>query len=144
MLAKGLVSRQQLEDYAWSHSGEKGWRTMLRVTALSDPAAESPPESHLRVGLVLHGLPRPVAQYVVTRAGRFVARVDLAWPALKVAVEYDGRWHADPAQLDRDRARLNRLIGADWLVLHVTAKRLREDFDGFIRELTEALASRAR
>ncbi|RFS46875.1 hypothetical protein D0Q02_08835 [Micromonospora craniellae] len=52
------------------------------------------------------------------------------WPEHRVAVEYDGLWHHDPDQFHRDRRRLNRLLGTDWLVLHVTAKRLRDDVDG--------------
>ncbi|MBB5871599.1 very-short-patch-repair endonuclease [Allocatelliglobosispora scoriae] len=142
MIARGLVTRAELEDYAWSRSGEKGWRKMLTAAQLADPAAQSPQESRLRVNLVLRGLPRPVTQHVISRDGHFVARVDLAWPDLKIAVEYDGRWHGDPAQLDRDRARLNRILGADWLVLHVTAKRLRDDLDGFVTELSAAIAAR--
>lgn len=74
--------------------------------------------------------------------GRFVARLDLAWPERKVAVEYDGLWHDDPEQFHRDRQRLNRLLGRDWIVLHVTAKRLRDDFDGFLAEVRAALRSR--
>jgi hypothetical protein len=31
-----------------------------------------------------------VAQFSVRAEGRFVARVDFAWPELKVEVEYDG------------------------------------------------------
>ncbi len=85
-------------------------------------------ESRLRVRLVLAGLPRPVVQYVIERNGAFLARVDLAWPQQRVAVEYDGLWHAAEEQIHYDRRRLNKLLGADWLVLHVTAKRLRDDF----------------
>jgi very-short-patch-repair endonuclease len=91
---------------------------------------------------MLAGIPRPETQHVISRAGRFVARVDLAWPDLKIAIEYDGLWHDDPEQFHRDRRRLNRILGDDWIVLHVTAKRLREDFDGFLVELREAVHSR--
>jgi very-short-patch-repair endonuclease len=114
------------------------------VAELVDPGAESVQESRLRVRLVLAGLPRPVTQFVVERDGRFVARLDLAWPDLRVAVEYDGLWHGDPEQFHRDRRRLNRLLGEDWIVLHVTARRFREDFGGFLAELHHALRTRTR
>jgi very-short-patch-repair endonuclease len=69
----------------------------------------------------------PVPQYrVVDGDGRFLARVDLGYPAHRVAVEYDGAWHADTDQLRRDRRRLNRLVAAGWAVLHLTAADLRE------------------
>ncbi|MFU8873743.1 endonuclease domain-containing protein [Micromonospora sp. SL4-19] len=117
---------------------------MRRVASLADAGAESPQESRLRVRLVLAGLPAPVTQYVLERDGRFVARLDLAWPAWKIAVEYDGLWHHDPDQFHRDRQRLNQLVGADWIVLRLTAKRFKEDFPGFLVEVRQAIRSRAR
>ena len=46
----------------------------------------------------------PVAQYVVRHDGRFVARTDFAWPEHRLALEYDGLWHGEPGQFQRDRA----------------------------------------
>lgn len=58
--------------------------------------------------------------------GGFVARVDLAFVAQHIAVEYEGSWHWEPGQLRRDRQRLDRLTAAGWRVIHVTAQDLRE------------------
>ncbi|MET8085514.1 hypothetical protein [Micromonospora sp. NPDC005237] len=138
-----LVDLAQLHTDARAQIGKRGWRSMARVVDLADAGAESTPESRLRVRIVLAGVTTPVTQFVVERDGKFLARLDLAWPHLKVAVEYDGLWHHDPEQFHRDRRRLNRLLGEDWIVLHVTAKRFREDFAGFLTELRQALASRA-
>jgi hypothetical protein len=33
------------------------------------------------------------------------------------------------------RQRLNQIVGDGWIVLHVTAKRLREDLDGIVTEV---------
>ncbi|HEX7745970.1 MAG TPA: hypothetical protein VF462_11985 [Micromonosporaceae bacterium] len=142
LLARRVTTIEDLREYALRRVGDRGWRPMLRAVNLADPGAESPQETRVRVRLVLAGLPRPRTQYVVTANGRFVARLDLAWPDLKIAVEYDGLWHDDPDQFHRDRQRLNRLLGEDWLVLHVTARRLRDDFDGFVAEVRAALRSR--
>ncbi|MEJ3745257.1 hypothetical protein WEI85_18435 [Actinomycetes bacterium KLBMP 9797] len=143
MLSRRLVTVADLEAYATARRGWRGWRRLRDAAALADAGAESPQESRLRVKLVVAGLPRPVPQYIVERGGRFLARVDLAWPEYKVAVEYDGLWHAaDQDRIHRDRLRLNRLLGEDWIVLHVTAQRLRDDFDGFIAELRRALRAR--
>ena len=93
---------------------------------LADARAESQPESRLRVLLTLAGLP-PVPQFVVRGVGgEFLARTDLAYPDVRVAVEYDGAWHAGDGQFARDRDRLNRLTAAGWRVLHVTAADLRD------------------
>jgi len=144
LIRRRLVTVADLEVYAARRRGSRGWRRLLRAATLADAGAESPQESRLRVRLVLAGLPAPVTQYVIERGGRFLARVDLAWPEFKVAVEYDGLWHADPNQIHRDRRRLNGLVGADWIVLHVTSQRLRDDFEGFVAELRAALRRRAR
>ncbi|MBB3676593.1 endonuclease domain-containing protein [Modestobacter versicolor] len=71
--------------------------------------------------------------------GRFVARVDFAWPAQRVAVEYDGLWHRDPRQFAADRARLNRLTAAGWRVVFVTAADLHRPGD-VIARVAAALA----
>ncbi|WP_406068078.1 hypothetical protein [Micromonospora sp. NBC_01638] len=144
MLASRLTDVPALREYALSRAGRRGWRSLLRAVDLADAGAESPQESRTRVRLVLAGLPRPQTQWVVANQGRFVARLDLAWPQFKVAVEYDGLWHNDPEQLHRDRRRLNRLLGGNWIVLHVTARRLRDDFDGFLAEVRAALRTRSR
>ena len=48
-------------------------------------------ESRLRMLLIRFGLPRPVLQHeVFDRYGFVVARLDLAYPEVKLAIEYDG------------------------------------------------------
>jgi very-short-patch-repair endonuclease len=94
--------------------------------ALADARAESPQETVCRLRLRGAGL-EVVPQFVVVDGRGFVARVDLALVALRIAIEYEGRWHAGvPAQLHEDRLRLNRLQDAGWTVVYVTAELLRE------------------
>ena len=70
--------------------------------------------------LIAGGLPRPEAQWVVdTRHGEFVARVDLAYPELKIAIEYDGAWHWK--QRREDERRWARLRAEGWVVLVYSA-----------------------
>ena len=139
LLARRAVTVPALVGYANDRLDRRGGQRLLRVAALADGGAESPQESRLRVRLVLDHIPRPTTQHVITDGGRFVARTDLAWPDLKVAVEYDGRWHDTADQFERDRERLNRMKSAGWVVLQVTAKRLHHDFDGFLAELRAVL-----
>ncbi|MGY1787180.1 hypothetical protein [Geodermatophilus sp. SYSU D00698] len=116
-----------------------GCRRARRVADLADGLAESPRETRLRL---LHAsrLPRPVAQHIVLDGdGRFVARVDLAWPEQRLAVEYEGRGHGRPQQVAPDRARLDRLTAAGWRVVFVTAEDLREP-DVLVARLAVALA----
>ncbi|MET8120180.1 DUF559 domain-containing protein [Micromonospora sp. NPDC005189] len=142
LLASGLTTRAALTAVGTANADRPGGRRACWVFDLADPGAQSPPESQLRVRLVLGGLPRPVAQHPIQLAGGLVLHPDLAWPEFRVAVEYDGRWHSDPEQLHRDRRRLNLLVGAGWLVLHVTSRRLQNDFPAVLSEVRSALISR--
>jgi len=112
---------EQLRAHAARHRGRPRWYAATRAIGLCDFRAESPPESRVRLWLTLAGLPPAVSQHRVFSDGEFVARVDLAWPALKLALEYDGRWHADPGQLTRDRRRVRALNALGWYVYPVTS-----------------------
>ena len=83
---------------------------------LGSERAESPPESWLRLVLIEHGFPLPEVNWAITTPdGRELARLDLAWPGLRICVEYDGwethagreaagrrpRRRAAPSRLDR-------------------------------------------
>ncbi|MEV0152669.1 hypothetical protein AB0H57_02860 [Micromonospora sp. NPDC050686] len=142
LLARGLTSRDALAEVAGRNADRPGGSRARCVFGLADPGAQSPAESRLRVRLVLAGLPRPVAHHPVRLPGGVVLHPDLAWPEVRVAVEYDGHWRSDPDQLHRDRRRLNLLVGAGWLVLHVTSRRLRQDFAAVVQEVRSALLSR--
>lgn len=122
-LARWPVMSHRLPRLLDSWAGRRGLVRARAVLAVADGRAESPTESALRVLLSRTALPAPVPQHVLrTDGGRFIARVDLAWPVRRVAVEYDGLWHnRSDEQFQADRARLNDLIGAGWTVVHVTS-----------------------
>ncbi|MFI7432768.1 hypothetical protein [Micromonospora haikouensis] len=142
LLGRGLVTWGDLTAVTEHNADRPGGRRARWVFGLADGGAQSPPESQLRMRLVLAGLPRPVTQHPVRLASGLVLHPDLAWPAFRVAVEYDGHWHADAEQLHRDRQRLNHLVGAGWVVLHVTSRRLHRDFPAVVREVRAALVAR--
>lgn len=108
------------------------------VCALADGRAESPQETRLRLLMARGGLPAPVPQFSLRVDGRFLARLDSAWPDVKVAVEYDGLWHAEPGQFARDRHRLNELHAAGWRVVFVTAPDVHREAD-LVRRIASAL-----
>lgn len=113
-----------------------------RAIGLTDGTAESPQETRARVRIVLAGFPPPVGQYTIVTDAGFVARVDLAWPDAKVAVEYDGLWHVgDAGQMAYDRRRLGRLQRLGWEVQFLTARDLQDDarFAEFCARLRGAL-----
>lgn len=140
MVREGAADLQMVRDLAAAATGPGSARARA-ACALADGRAESPPETRLRLLIGRSGFPAPVAQFAVYDRGRFVARVDFAWPGSKVAVEYDGLWHADSAQFARDRQRLNRLHAAGWRVVFVTAADLRRPAEVLAR-MTALLAAR--
>ncbi len=142
LLHATLVSPEDLGAFLAARRGQRGSRLAEYAFAMADAAAQSPQESRLRVRLILAGLPRPAAQFEIRLPNGWTYHPDLSWPDFQVALEYDGVWHADAAQLHRDRRRLNQLVGAGWLVLHVTSERLRSEFPEIVREVRAALASR--
>lgn len=82
--------------------------------ALPDGVAE------MRVvrGLLAAGLPQPVRQFEIWSGGALVARVDLAYPERRLAIELDGfRWHAGRGPFCSDRLRRNRIEAAGWRLL---------------------------
>ncbi|MFW3169934.1 endonuclease domain-containing protein [Geodermatophilus sp. CPCC 206100] len=94
------------------------------VASAADGLAESPQETRVRLLLRRAGLLPPVAQFRVFDDAGFVARVDFAYPDLRLAIEYDGLWHADRTAFLSDRRQHNRLTAAGWVVLHVTVEDL--------------------
>lgn len=141
MARLGRINAASLAAYVRDRPGQHGCRIADRVFSLVDSRSESPQESRLRVHMALAGLPTPIPQYEIHMAGEFVARVDFAWPDVKVAVEYDGAWHADAGQLVRDRERLNRLQAAGWYVHHVTFRDM-HNVERTIAEIRRVLARR--
>lgn len=88
-------------------------------------AARSHPESEMRYWLLVSDLPKPEVQMPVhDRWGREVVHADLGYSRWKVALEYEGRQHAEREQFDRDIDRYS-LMGADgWLVLRFANRHL--------------------
>jgi hypothetical protein len=125
LLSAGLADLGSIRDLASTSHGAGSARAR-EVCALADGRAESPQETRLRLLIGRSTLPPPVAQFTVSHGGRFVARVDFAWPEKRVAIEYDGLWHAEAGQFARDRRRLNRLHAAGWRVFFVTAADLHD------------------
>ncbi|MCA0144582.1 endonuclease domain-containing protein [Blastococcus sp. LR1] len=125
LAAAGLTTLQDVRSLAADARGPGASRAR-RACALADGLAQSPQETRLRLLVGRSALPPPVAQFTVRDRAGFVARVDFAWPERKVALEYDGLWHAAADQFAHDRRRLNRLHAAGWRVFFVTAADLRD------------------
>jgi very-short-patch-repair endonuclease len=73
-------------------------------------------------------------------AGTLIAYLDMGWPDLMVAVEYDGEQHrTDRRQYTWDLRRLELLEQLGWIVIRVVAGDRREDI---LRRVRAAIARR--
>lgn len=68
------------------------------------------------------GLPSPAFEYEIRdEGGRFIGRVDLAFPRQRLVIELDSvRWHLNRESFEKDPRRKNRLLLAGWKVLTFT------------------------
>jgi very-short-patch-repair endonuclease len=73
-------------------------------------------ESRIRVAIVFDGLSVPALQHPV---GPFF--LDLAYPSIRLAIEYDGEAHRIQERALRDLDRQAYLTDAGWTVLRFTA-----------------------
>lgn len=86
-----------------------------------DPG-ESDLETRVLRALVAAGLPAPVQQHRVRIGGR-TFRIDLAFVAVKLAIELDGwEFHSSRSAFDDDRTRANALVAAGWTLLRFTSR----------------------
>lgn len=124
MAAQGLTAddlRVELPRFA----GRRGVVQLRSLIDLADPRAESPRESWIRLLIHDAGLPLPVPQYRL-RIDAADCRLDLAYPQLRIAIEYDGEeWHRrTDAQRARDRERRRWLREHGWVVFVITKEDL--------------------
>jgi very-short-patch-repair endonuclease len=98
-------------------------RSLLNIAAgLADARSESPLETRLRLLLTRAGLaPETLQHKVVEEDGYVVARLDMAWPTLRLGIEADGRdVHENPEAVLHDRRRQNDLQALRWTLLRFT------------------------
>jgi hypothetical protein len=94
-----------------------------------DGVAEGVAEMRVARALLAEDLPAPVRQYEIWVGGVFIARVDLAYPPFRLAMELDGfRWHAGRRRFRSDRVRRNRVEAAGWRLLEAAP----EDIDDLV------------
>ncbi len=136
------VKVADIAELAGRHHGARGLRQLETALDLVDPGAQSPKETWLRLLLIRAGLPRPTTQIpVLANGGRRTYYLDMGWPEVMVAVEYDGEQHrVDRWQYLKDIRRKEELERLGWIVIRVVADDRPADI---LRRVRDALASRA-
>lgn len=118
LVRRGHTSPAALVAAATAFTGGRA-RLARQAAALVRPRVDSPMETKLRLLIVLSGLPEPVIDlHLVDQDGRLRFRLDLSYPDLRLAVEYDGRQHAESdRQWSWDVRRREHLDGLGWRLL---------------------------
>lgn len=130
----------EVADYIRCTHRVRGSRLAAARLQLTEPKTESPMETRLRLLLRRAGLPVPDAQWVVRDRGRFVARLDFAWPAAGVAIEYDGAEHWGQRRHDDRRRAAARALG--WHIDVVSAEDYYRSPDEIVDMVRRALTGR--
>lgn len=89
-------------------------------------------------------LPAPIRNYDVIENDCFLARVDLAWPRQRVAVQAHGGVHRQPRNWERDQVVESQLAAAGWRVLKVTRRMLDGAPSDAAALVRQALADRSK
>ena len=149
-LSRGITTKLLgIKEVAWlrdalGRQGRNGtgvMRMVLEERLLLGGADESILEARFGALVRRQGLPVPVFQHEVWHAGRFMARVDAAYPELLLAIEVDGyESHSSPGAFQRDRTRQNRLVALGWTVLRFTWNDVVRNPDMVARTIREARA----
>ena len=113
-------------------------KVLTRVLRQLDSGSPTESVLEVRVARLLRaaGLPRPVRQFTIRAFGKRY-RLDFAWPAVRLALECDGRaFH----EFQRDRTRWRQMGASGWRVLPVTWHDVTTRWPAVLEELTAAFA----
>lgn len=139
LLRRGLIGTGALSE-ACRRSAAPGAPVAQATLPLLDRGAASRPESLLRVLLHLAGFPAPTTQFaVVDDYGELVRCYDLAWPAAKTAVEYDGSGHRSGRRYQQDIYRDEATRDDGWQVVRVASDGLFNQPDRTLERVAAAL-----
>jgi len=120
-----------------------GHRTIRAAIPQVRRGVESPKETETRLLIVAAGLPEPVVQHEVYDRRRFIARVDLAYPELKIAIEYEGDGHrTSKEQWRRDIQRQRDLEDLGWIVIRLTQQDLGAGSGAVLARIRRAILAR--
>ena len=121
----GHLSADRLADRLARADGVRGVVRARDLGAKVRPEAASRPECELRYWLLSSDLPEPELQVpVLDRWGRAVVHADLGYPEWKLALEFEGRQHAEAAQFGRDVDRYSLMTADGWAVLRFAGRHL--------------------
>lgn len=143
MVYKQHVTLAELREYCAEQSGP-GAAAARRAVAYVRENVESVMETKLRMLCVLAGLPEPEVQIrIVDERGRLLRRHDMGYRDQRIAIEYDGRQHAeDDQQWEHDVSRREASDDDEWRTIIVLAKGIYREPENTLRRIHQLALKR--
>lgn len=142
-LRSGHCDARALARAAAAQTGRRGIVVVRGLLELADGRAESPMESEARLVMIDGGLPLPELQYEIIDGRGKLRRLDFAWPALKVAAEYDSdEWHTGADALHRDREKVAAVQDLGWIVVPIVRDDVRRRQQELVARIERHLSRR--
>lgn len=136
------ATAEQLVAFVARCSGLAGVTALRAAAADARAGVDSRFETITRLLIVEAGLPEPVVHPLVIIDG-IEMHPDLAYPELKIAIEYEGDGHREEKQWGVDIDRYARLEAAGWINVRVTKAHMARRGAHFIERVRAARARRA-
>lgn len=139
-----IATLDELRCSVERHSTGRGAASLRWALDRVRVGVDSAPESLLRLLLMRSGFAEPkIALPVLVERGTLTLHPDLAWPELRLALEYEGDGHRENRKTFRaDIRRREMFEAAGWRVIRVTADDLGAGRDAFILRVRGIVAAR--
>lgn len=136
-----ISSYEELTLRAQEAVGRRRAKQLVRIVWALGSGAQSDSERRLVTGLRRSRVLGWSCNLEVADQNGLIGIIDVAFPAIKLAIELDGRaWHIDRDRFQHDRTRQNRLVAAGWTVLRFTWEDVKYRLDTVIADISAAIA----
>ena len=110
-----LATLAEFESYLANSTKFPGKHRCELALRLMRENTDSMQETLTRLIIVQHGLPCPMVNYSIVLGDGRMLYIDMSYPGLKIAIEYQGKQHDnDPAQIRSDRRKRNYIVSNAW------------------------------
>lgn len=123
-------TRAELQTAIVEQRGRRGIVAVRELLPFADARAESAMESEARLVMIDYELPLPELQYPIIGSDGELWRVDFAWPAARLAAEYESiDWHAGRNEMLRDKLRWAKIQELGWTIIPIVISDVRREPD---------------
>jgi hypothetical protein len=134
------VELGELEMALDRRSGRRGVSRLRRALRDARPHCWSRTETLARLVLTSAGIPEPELNHLVKLPTRRV-HLDMAWPEVRFAIEYDGDSHREASQFLRDIERQELIQDENWSIMRMTRADLFDRPDVLVQRVASRLAT---